>query len=598
MLRVDGAQGEGGGQVLRTALALSAIQGVPVEIHSIRARRKNPGLQAQHLTAVRALAEICGAEVEGATLGSPRLRFAPGTLRPGDFRFEVGTAGSVALVLQAILLPLAVAPGASRIVLTGGTHVPWSPPIHYVSEVWFPALALMGISARLTLLRWGFYPGGGGQVTVEVAGSATLRPVSLVSRASVVRLRGLSAVANLPRRIAERQQAQALRRLAAEGQQADVAVVEAEAAGPGSFLLLVAEAGDLRAGFSALGERGKPAERVAEEAAGGLCDFLKTEAACDPHLADQLILPMALARGTSRLTTSRVTPHLLTTLQIVQQVLGCPVQVGGEEGSAGHVTIQGVGTRAESTGGAPTGRCGVGASVGSPTGPATGEKGREGAPGDQCRAASRELSAGPRPAPSAIGYLRGDPQSERGASPVVRKARAADVPAMQSLVAHFAARGDLLPRTLNELYQHLRDFFVCEADGQIVGVCALSLYWEDLAEIRTLAVHEAYGGRGLGGLLVRACLEEAAGLGVRRVFALTYRPGFFERFGFRTIDKRELPQKIWKDCIKCAKFACCDEIALIRDTSGSPLPDPRPHPAGTPWVGGGPEGRGGWGRKA
>jgi amino-acid N-acetyltransferase len=137
---------------------------------------------------------------------------------------------------------------------------------------------------------------------------------------------------------------------------------------------------------------------------------------------------------------------------------------------------------------------------------------------------------------------------------------------MQGLVAHFAARGDLLPRTLNELYQHLRDFFVCEVNGRIVGLCALSLYWEDLAEIRTLAVDEAHGGKGLGRLLVNACLDEAAGLGVRRVFALTYRPGFFERLGFRTIDKRELPQKIWKDCIKCAKFACCDEIALIRET--------------------------------
>jgi amino-acid N-acetyltransferase len=149
---------------------------------------------------------------------------------------------------------------------------------------------------------------------------------------------------------------------------------------------------------------------------------------------------------------------------------------------------------------------------------------------------------------------------------VVRKARATDVPAMQTLVAHFAARGELLPRSLNEMYQHLRDFFVAEVDGEIAGVCGLSLYWEDLAEIRTLAVHEARGGKGLGSALVTACLEEAGALGVGRVFALTYRPGYFERFGFRTIDKRELPQKIWKDCIKCAKFACCDEIALIRET--------------------------------
>jgi amino-acid N-acetyltransferase len=230
----------------------------------------------------------------------------------------------------------------------------------------------------------------------------------------------------------------------------------------------------------------------------------------------------------------------LTTVRVVTDALGCPVQVGGEEGSPGHVTIEGVGVRAESR---------------EPRA-ANGESGVE----------RRTLSAeiGEPEAVAGHSAFR-NPQSAIESSPVVRKARAADVPAMQGLVAHFAARGELLPRTLNELYQHLRDFFICEVEGQIAGLCALSLYWEDLAEIRTLAVHEAHGGKGLGAALVTACLEEAAGLGVRRVFALTYRPGYFERFGFHTIDKGELPQKIWKDCIKCAKFACCDEIALIRD---------------------------------
>jgi len=153
--------------------------------------------------------------------------------------------------------------------------------------------------------------------------------------------------------------------------------------------------------------------------------------------------------------------------------------------------------------------------------------------------------------------LEGDPK------PAIRKAHATDVPGMQKLVAHFAARGELLPRTLNELYKHLREFFVCEVDGEVVGICALSLYWEDLAEVRTLAVRESHGGKGLGAALVRACLQEAAALGIRRVFALTYRPGFFEKLDFHVIDKNELPQKIWKDCIKCAKFSCCDEVALI-----------------------------------
>jgi amino-acid N-acetyltransferase len=230
---------------------------------------------------------------------------------------------------------------------------------------------------------------------------------------------------------------------------------------------------------------------------------------------------MALASGTSRLTTSRVTSHLLTTLRLIQDLLGCPAQMGGEEGSPGTVTLEGRG------------------------------------PGGESPACRGERGAG-----------RHEPRSESRGEAVVRKARASDVPAVQRLVAHFAVRGDLLPRTLNELYEHLRDFFVGELDGEVIGIVALSVYWEDLAEVRSLAVKEEAGGRGLGAALVRACLEEAARLGVRRVFALTYRPGFFEKLGFRVIDKRELPQKIWKDCVKCAKFACCDEVALICETEG------------------------------
>ena len=527
--KIDGGQGEGGGQVLRTALTLSVIRGVPVEVHSIRARRNKPGLQPQHLTAVNALAEICGAQVEGAALGSPRLLFAPGAIRAGEYQFDIGTAGSVTLVLQTILVPLALADSPSRIVLTGGTHVPSSPPSHYLSEVWLPVLAEMGLSASFELVRWGFYPKGGGRVHIAIDGGTALRPISMVSRREAARLRGVSAATNLRRGIAERQRDRLLRRVEAEGYQADIAIAEAESSGPGTFVMVVADTGNMAAGFSALGERGKPAERVADSVVDDLFEFLKTEAACDPHLADQLLVPMVLAGGTSRITTSRVTSHLLTTVAILRQLLGSPVQVGGEEGRPGQVTLEGIGVRTAS-------------------------------PARQQQAGGLEAGAK---------FEMRNSKFEIGRSPVIRKARVTDVPAIQMLIARFAARGELLPRTLNELYQHLRDFFVCEVNGQVVGLCALSLYWEDLAEIRTLAVDDTHGGKGLGGSLVTACLEEAAALGVRRVFALTYRPRFFERFGFRPLDKRELPQKIWKDCIKCAKFACCDETALIRDTGVS-----------------------------
>ena len=531
MIRIDADQGEGGGQVLRAALTLSAVRGAPVELRGIRARRKTPGLQPQHLTAVTALARICGAETTGAVLGSQDLRFVPGPIRPGTFHFDIGTAGSIPLLLQAVLLPLALASGPSRLTLTGGTHVPWSPTADYVRDILFPRLAQIGIHARLEVGRWGFYPRGGGRVEVEVGGSAVLSPVALVRRSGEVAIGGVSAAGGMLREVAERLRQRALQRLADAGHHSLIDVREIVALDQGSFLFLAADCGNGRGGFSGLGGRGEDVARVADATVEGLLAFVRSDAACDPYLADQLVVPLALAAGTSRLTTSRVTPHLVTAIALVQQILGCPAQVRGNIGSPGSVTLEGVGVRM----------------------PQAGEKRRGGEP-DQ---ATRTDLAG----------------KDGEASPaIVRKARAADGPAIQRLLAHFASRGELLHRTLNEVYQHLRDFMVSETEGRIVGVCALWLYWEDLAEVRSLAVEEGYAGRGLGKALVRACLAEAAELGIRRVFALTYRPGFFERLGFRILDKRELPQKIWKDCLRCAKFTCCDEVALIRDIERPPRP--------------------------
>ena len=523
MIRIDAEQGEGGGQVLRTALALSAIRGVPVCLRGIRAGRKAPGLRAHHLAAVTALAQICRAEVVGAALGSPELTFVPGPVRAGEYHFDIGMAGSTTLALQALLVPLALASGPSRVTLTGGTHVPSSPPADYLREVFFPSLEAIGIRARVEVEQWGFSPSGGGRVAMEVDGGAALTPLTLVCRSGTAAILGVSGVAGHPRDVAKRQQAQAVQRLEEAGLSAMIELHEMPALDQGNFLFLVERAGCGRAGFSSLGGCDAEVDRVVGAAVDALLEHVRSGAACDPHLADQLVVALALAAGTSRLTTSRVTPHLLTLVSVVQQMLGCPAQVRGEVGSPGSLTIEGVGTERPRL---------------------PGDHHVSGRAGDETsRILSRETT------PSAA---------------IVRKARASDGPAIQRLLAHFAARGELLHRTLNEVYQHLRDFVVCEADGEIVGVCALWLYWEDLAEVRSLAVHEHYGGRGLGKALVGACLEEAAALGIRRVFALTYRPGFFERLGFEALDKRELPQKIWKDCIRCAKFTCCDEVALIR----------------------------------
>jgi RNA 3'-terminal phosphate cyclase (ATP) len=527
MIRVDGSQGEGGGQILRTALALSALRGVPVRITEVRANRAKPGLQPQHLAAARAVAAVSGGRLGGDTLGSSELAFWPREVRAGDYRFDVGTAGSAPLVLQAVLLPLALAEGISRVSVTGGTHVAWSPPADYLTGVLFPALSGLGARIRLLEVRPGFYPKGGGRLTVEVTGGADLEGLTCVRQMGQMRLRAVSLVAGLPRVLAERQAVALAERLAAAGWDVTSEIRESSAESPGRFLFLLAEGEGLPAGFSTLGEREEPVEAAAERVVADFLAFARSGAACDPHLADQLIPAMAVAAGTSRLTTAAVTGHLQTTLDVTRQLLACPVQMSGQAGQPGAITIQGGTPRVERT-------------------PAL---------------------AGAEPAGS------GEARAYRGTRTVanpaiqVRRAHAGDGPAIQRILAQFATRGQVLPRTLNEVYRNLRDFVVGEIGGEVVGVCALSLYWEDLAEVRSLAVLETHGGSGLGSALVQACMDEAAALGIRRVFALTYRQRFFERLGFRVIEKEELPQKIWKDCIRCARFTCCDEIALIRDTA-------------------------------
>jgi RNA 3'-terminal phosphate cyclase (ATP) len=313
-----------------------------VVIEKIRAGRRNPGLQAQHLAGVRALVEVTGADVEGAAVGSASLRFTPAGILHGAYRWDVGTAGAISLVLQAILVPLALAPSASQIAITGGTHVPWSPPFPYLDQVLLPVLQGMGLRASLGLTRWGFYPKGGGLVEGTIEPSV-LCPLTLTERGSLKEVVGLSAVAGVPWRVAERQRDRALSRLRPLGVpcQIDLQSVEAQSPGTILFLLLRCEGG--RAGFSSLGERGKPAERVADEACDHVFAYLERAGVADPHLADQLLLPMVLAPGASMLTTTRVTEHLLTNRWVVDQFLPGRVRVEGGLGEPGQVSVEGTG---------------------------------------------------------------------------------------------------------------------------------------------------------------------------------------------------------------------------------------------------------------
>ena len=339
LIEINGSFGEGGGQILRTALSLSAILKKPFTIHHIRSKRKNPGLQAQHLEAVEALAQITEAHTEGVKFGSQQITFNPNKILSGDYQFEVKTAGSVTLILQAIFLPLCLAQGTSTVTLVGGTHVPWSPPFHYFSQVLLPHLDSMGVSVDATIDKWGFYPRGGGTVKLEIKPVHELKPVNLIERGSLKKVRGLSAVSALPKHVAERQREQALKRIQRElSIDAEITILyDAPSIGQGSFLFLVTEYGKVLAGFSSLGQKGKPAEKVADEAVDALKDYISTEGCLDPHLADQLIPFMALAKGNCSFTTTQMTDHLLTNLWVISHFLKGKVRESGEIRRPGRV---------------------------------------------------------------------------------------------------------------------------------------------------------------------------------------------------------------------------------------------------------------------
>jgi RNA 3'-terminal phosphate cyclase (ATP) len=341
MIEIDGSYGEGGGQILRTSLALSAILGKSFAIHHIRSKRKNPGLQAQHLEAVEALSRITEAETEGVRFGSQQITFDPKRIVAGEYRFEVKTAGSVTLLLQAIFLPLCLAQGVSTLTLVGGTHVPWSPPFHYFSQVLLPTLGLIGISAEASIEKWGFYPRGGGRIQLKINPIHELKPLSLVDRGSLKKVRGISAISNLPKHVAERQKDHALKRIQKELKvNAEIEILyDAPSNGQGSFLFLLAEYDETLAGFSSLGARGKPAEKVVEEAVDSLNAYVASDGCIDSHLADQLLTFMALAKGTSFFTTTQMTDHLLTNLWVIEQFLDIEILRAGERGGRGRVEI-------------------------------------------------------------------------------------------------------------------------------------------------------------------------------------------------------------------------------------------------------------------
>ncbi len=344
MIEIDGSYGEGGGQILRTALSLSCLFRRPFRIFNIRKNRKKPGLMPQHITSVRAAQLISRAEVQGDHYGSEELVFSPGEVKGGDFFFDIGTAGSTTLVLQALLPALIFSKRYSdekiAITLKGGTHVPFSPSYDYVKEIFLPFLERIGIRINLSIESYGFYPKGGGRIRAELTPVTRLTPLRLLERGEIRGVTGYSGVGNLPLSIAERQRkalTERMREAGDIGSPVEIKTIEVPTPGQGTFVFLKAEAENSLAGFAALGERGKRAESVGEEVATDFLRYYETGAALDPHLADQIVLYLSMCEERSVFSTSCITQHLKTNLWVIGLFHKFGYSVEGEIGKPGKL---------------------------------------------------------------------------------------------------------------------------------------------------------------------------------------------------------------------------------------------------------------------
>ena len=348
MIRISGDLLEGGGQIVRTSVALAALTGKDVHVDKIRDKRPNPGLQAQHVTAVRVLAAMCNAETEGVQQGSREIQFKPRSKVGGKFNFDVGTAGSIPLILQALMPCAAFAPNRVDLELTGGTDVRWSPTIDYVRLVVLPVLQLMGYKGSIQVLRRGHYPKGGGHVRMTIDPAQSLAALKLINREETSAVEGISHCVQLPSHVAQRQATAAKEKLAAGHQDARIAIEAYPhnhdphvAPGSGITLIMKSANGSIIGGDS-IGERGKPAENVGEEAAIKLLAEIESKAPIDHHLGDILIPYLAVAEGRSEIVVSQMTTHTLTNIKVAETIAGIQFNVQGEPQKLGKISVQGI----------------------------------------------------------------------------------------------------------------------------------------------------------------------------------------------------------------------------------------------------------------
>lgn len=317
LINIDGSEGEGGGQVLRSSLALSICLAKPFVIENIRAKRKKPGLLRQHLTAVTAATRISNAKVEGDSLGSQQLIFEPNGIQAGEYRFAIGTAGSTTLVLQTIMLPLLFAKDISKIIVEGGTHNPLAPPFEFIQQAYLRLLANMGAEIKVNLVRPGFFPRGGGRIELEVHPIKRLKPIKLVERGKLISTKGVIYIAGLPQHIAEREIKVLARKLNSSVNHFEIKPYGTEY-GPTNVISVFVKSEHVCEVFTGYGQKGVKAEIVAKRVADEARRYINSDAPVDEHLADQLLLPMALAGG-GEFVANTLSSHSATNINVIKK---------------------------------------------------------------------------------------------------------------------------------------------------------------------------------------------------------------------------------------------------------------------------------------
>jgi RNA 3'-terminal phosphate cyclase (ATP) len=325
LIHIDGSEGEGGGQVLRSSLALSVCLSKPFVIENIRAKRKKPGLLRQHLTAVRAATRISNAKVEGDSLGSQRLVFEPNEVQAGEYHFSIGTAGSTTLVLQTVMLPLLFARESSKVVVEGGTHNPLAPPFEFIQQAFLPLLEKMGAEIEATLVRPGFFPQGGGRIELEIQPIKKLKPVSLLERGEMRSLHGVVYVLGLPLHIAEREISVLARKLKVSESDFKVMSYDREY-GPGNIIFVSIDCDNVCEVFTAYGQKGVKAEIVAKGVVKEVRRYIDSGVPVDEHLADQLLLPLALA-GSGKFISNTLSQHTVTNVETIKKFVDINIDV-------------------------------------------------------------------------------------------------------------------------------------------------------------------------------------------------------------------------------------------------------------------------------